>query len=150
MKNDEKIFELAEPMIIELGFELVDVEYVKEKDEKYLRVYIDKPEGVTIDDCQLVSGKLGMIIDEKNIIDESYIFEVSSPGLERVLKKDREFERYCGELIEVKLYKAINGQKIFQGYLKKYDKGSLYLEIEGEEKEFDRKDIAIAKRAFIF
>ena len=129
MKTDEKVFELVEPIIIELGFELVDVEYIKEKDEKYLRIYIEKPGGITIDDCQLTSEKLGMIIDEKNIINEPYIFEVSSPGIERVLKKDREFDRYRGDLVEIKLYKAINGQKIIMGHLKKYDKNSIYIEI---------------------
>ena len=150
MKIDETVLKIAEPLVTGYGFDLVDVEYVREKDERYLRVFIDKPGGITVDDCQSVSEELGRVLDEADFIKEPYIFEVSSPGLERVLKKDREFERYCGELIEIKLYKAVDGKKTMQGILKGFDDENLYIEIEDEVGAYERKQIAIAKRVFIF
>lgn len=150
MKTDESVLEIAEPIVTGFGFELVDVEYVKEQNERYLRVFIDKPEGITIDDCQLVSEKLGGILDEMDFIAEGYIFEVSSPGLERILKKDKDFARYSGETIEIKFYKPKDGKKVIQGCLKGYDKDNLYIDVEGMQKAFARSEIAVAKRVFTF
>ena len=150
MKIDETVLELAEPVVAGFGFELVDVEYVKEMNDRYLRVYIDKPEGITIDDCQLVSEKLIAILDEKDFINEGYIFEVSSPGLERILKKDKDLARYSGEIIELKLYRPQDGKKIIQGRLEGYDKDNIYLEIDGSQKAFNRSEIAVTKRVFTF
>jgi ribosome maturation factor RimP len=150
VKIDESVFEIALPIVAGFGFELVDVEYVKEKNERYLRVFIDKPEGITIDECQMVSEKLSDILDSRDLISDGYIFEVSSPGLERILKKDRDFERYSGELIEIKLYKPQNGSKVIQGILKGYDKNDLYIETDGIQKKYCRNEIAAAKRVFTF
>ena len=131
--------------------ELVDVEYVKEGENWFLRAYIDKPEGITIDDCELVSRRLSDRLDEKDFIPDSYILEVSSPGLGRQLKKERDFKRSIGEAIEIKLYKAINKRKDFDGILKDFDENVLYLEQEdGSVVEFVRKDIAMVRLALDF
>jgi ribosome maturation factor RimP len=115
-KVEEIVEELALPVVEELSFELVDVEFLKEGANWYLRVYIDKQGGITIDDCQAVSERLSDMLDQKDPIRQSYILEVSSPG-ERPLKKDRDYERFRGEFVEVKLYQPLNGKKIFEGEL---------------------------------
>ena len=109
------------PVMEENGFELVDVEYVKEAGTWYLRAYIDKPGGFTVDDCEMVSRRLGDWLDQEDFIDESYILEVSSPGLGRPLKKEKDFKRSMGEQVEVRLYRALDGQKDFTGILSGYD-----------------------------
>ena len=109
------------PVMEENGFELVDVEYVKEAGAWYLRAYIDKPGGFTVDDCEMVSRRLGDWLDQEDFIDESYILEVSSPGLGRPLKKEKDFKRSMGEQVEVRLYRALDGQKDFTGILSGYD-----------------------------
>ena len=116
---------LVLPIIEQNGFELVDVEYVKEGGSWYLRAYIDKPGGITVDDCEIVSRAFGDLLDEKDFIEDSYILEVSSPGLGRPLKKDKDFDRNMGSEVEIRLYKAQNGSKEFTGILKAYDKLSL-------------------------
>ena len=150
MKTDEMIEKLAEPLARMLSFELVDTEYVKEAQNMYLRVYIDKPGGVTIDDWQLMSEKLSAVLDREDPIKESYILEVSSPGLERVLKKDRDYEKYTGELIFVKLFAPKGEKKEYRGRLREFNKNEIYLETEDGIKTFARKDIAVAKRVYIF
>ena len=99
---------LLEPIVEELGFELVDVEYVKEGGTWYLRAYIDKPGGIAVDDCEAVSRRFSDILDEKDYIEDSYIFEVSSPGLGRPLKKEKDFKRNLGEEVEIRTYRAID------------------------------------------
>lgn len=150
MKTDELVTKLAEPVAKELGLELVDAEYIKEAQNMYLRVYIDKPGGVNIDDCQLMSEKLGEILDIEDPIKEAYIFEVSSPGLERVLKKDRDFEKYLGELILIKLFAPRDEKKEHQGLLKDFNKQDIYIETDEGIEIFARKDIAVAKRVYLF
>lgn len=108
-------------------FELVDVEYVKERDW-YLRVFVDKVGGIDLDDCQMLSEKLGEILDKDPIIESAYILEVSSPGIDRVLKKDKDFLREVGKKIDVTLYAPIDGKKILVGVLKSRDEKFLYLE----------------------
>lgn len=148
MSNRVKIEELTEELIMPIleanEMELVDVEYVKELGHFYLRAYIDKEGGVSINDCELVSRAL----DEKfealpqDPIKDAYILEVSSPGLDRPLKKDKDFERSIGRDVEFKLYKAVDGQKEFVGKLMAYDKETMTVEMDGEEKVFERKAVA--------
>ena len=148
---EQKTEELLIPIIEENGFELVDVEYVKEGSNWYLRAYIDKPGGITVDDCEKVSRKLSDLLDEKDYIDEAYILEVSSPGLGRPLKKDKDFERSIGEEIEIRTFRPIQHQKEFTGILKAYDKEKIIIEMEEQEQmEFARSEVALVRLAFDF
>lgn len=124
------------PLLAEHQFELVDVEYVKEAGNWYLRSYIDKPGGITVDDCEVISRLLSDWLDKEDFIEDSYIMEVSSPGLGRPLKKDKDFERSLGEEVELRLYKPRNRQKEFTGILKAYDKDTVTLEMDGAEEVF--------------
>lgn len=124
---EKSVWEMAESLLAGSGVELVDVEYVKEKD-RYLRVFIDKPEGVGIEDCQSLSEKLEKLLDERDVIPEQYILEVSSPGLDRVLKKTRDFERERGKQVDVSLYEPMDGEKLIVGTLEGFDGAALALE----------------------
>lgn len=133
------------------GFELVDVEYVKEGGTWYLRAYIDKPGGITVNDCETVSRAANDILDEQDFIEESYVFEVSSPGLGRPLKKEKDFRRSLGEEVEIRTYRAIDRQKEFTGILCAYDDESVTIEMENAEKmQFAKADIALVRLAFDF
>jgi ribosome maturation factor RimP len=132
-KIEELVQEYAEPITNELGLELVDVEFVKEGADWYLRVYIDKPEGVDVEDCREVSHKLNETIDAKDPIPQAYYLEVSSPGLERPLKKDKDFEKYQGKLINIKTFTAINGNKSFVGHLVGLKDDGVEIDIKGEK-----------------
>lgn len=148
---EQKTEELVMPFITENQFELVDVEYVKEAGNWYLRVYIDKEGGITVDDCEIISRALGEKLDEADYIEDSYILEVSSPGLGRPLKKEKDFKRSIGREVEIKLYKSVNRQKDFEGVLKSYTEESVTIEIdEKEEMTFQRSDIALIRLAFDF
>ena len=148
---EQKTEEILLPIIEEHGFELVDVEYVKEGSTWYLRAYIDKPGGITIDDCETVSRRLSDILDEKDYIEDAYILEVSSPGLGRPLKKEKDYKRSLGEEVEIRTYRMIEKQKEFTGILKGYDEGTVTIEIEnGTENIFDKSDIALIRLAFDF
>ena len=139
------------PLMEEHGFELVDVEYVKEAGTWYLRAYIDKEGGIAVDDCEVISRALSDWLDKEDFIDDSYILEVSSPGLDRPLKKEKDFARSIGKDVEVKLFKAINKEKEFVGILKAYDEDTVTLEMEDEtEMQFKRSDIARIRLAFFF
>lgn len=139
------------PIVEQYGFELVDVEYVKEGSLWYLRAYIDKPGGITVDDCEAVSRAFSDILDEKDYIEDSYIFEVSSPGLGRPLKKEKDFKRSIGEEVEIRTYRAIDRQKEFIGFLKEYDEDTVTLEYDDETTQtFERKDIALIRLALDF
>lgn len=143
--------ELLLPIVEQHGFELVDVEYVKEGGNWYLRAYIDKPGGITVDDCEVVSRTFSDILDEKDYIDDTYIFEVSSPGLGRPLKKEKDFARSIGEEVEIRTYRAIDKQKEFIGILTEYDKDTVTIEYEDETTQvFDRNDIALIRLALHF
>ena len=134
--------ELLMPLVDAHGFELVDVEYVKEGGSWYLRAYIDKPGGIAVDDCEVISRALSDLLDE---------LEVSSPGLGRPLKKEKDFVRSQGELVEVRTYRAIQHQKEFTGILNAWDKGTVTLLMEdGTEMKFAREDIALIRLAFDF
>lgn len=139
------------PVTEEYRFELVDVEYVKEAGNWYLRAYIDKEGGITVDDCELVSRRLGEWLDETDFIEDSYILEVSSPGLGRTLKKDRDLERSLGKAVDIKLYKPMNKQKDYTGTLTAYDKESVAISGEdGSGYLFRRQEIARIRLAFDF
>ena len=142
---------MAEPIVAGHGFELVDVEYVKEAGTWYLRAYIDKEGGITVDDCEVINRKLSDWLDEEDFIEESYILEVSSPGLGRPLKKEKDFVRSIGKEVDVKLYKALNKQKDYTGVLEAYDKNTVTLGMEdGSQIVFNRPDIALIRLAFDF
>lgn len=148
---EQKTEELLLPIVERYGFELVDVEYVKEAGMWYLRAYIDKPGGITVDDCADVSREFSDILDEKDYIDDAYIFEVSSPGLGRPLKKEKDFKRSIGEEVEIRTYRPINRQKEFIGILKEYDETTVTIEYEDEETQvFERSDIALIRLSFDF
>lgn len=148
---EQKTEELLAPIIAEHQFELVDVEYVKEGGNWYLRAYIDKPGGITVDDCEAVSRRLSDLLDEHDYIEDAYILEVSSPGLGRPLKKEKDFARSIGEEVDVKTFRPINHQKDFTGILKEYDKEKIVLEMEGgEEMTFARAELALVRLSFDF
>ena len=147
-KNTE---EILIPMTEELGFELVDVEYVKEGSSWYLRAYIDKPGGININDCETVSRRLSDILDEKDYIDDAYILEVSSPGLGRPLRKEKDFKRSLGEEVELRTYRMIEKRKEFTGILRSYDEKTVTIEEEeGGMRTFEKSDIALIRLAFDF
>lgn len=141
---------LLQPLVDACGFELVDVEYVKEAGNWYLRAYIDKPGGIAVDDCEVISRALSDKLDEEDFIDDSYILEVSSPGLLRPLKKDKDFARSIGKEIEVRTFRAIDKQKEFTGVLKEFDKDSFTIVIEENEMTFQRAETALVRLAFDF
>lgn len=148
---EERTAELLEPMMAEHGFELVDVEYVKEGGNWYLRAYIDKPDGITIDDCELISKALEAKLDAEDLIEGAYVLEISSPGLTRPLKKDKDFARSLGKAVEVKLFKAVDGEKEFYGALSGYSEETVELTV-GENKTvtLERKNIALIRLAIEF
>lgn len=149
MSNRERIEMITEelliPIIEPMSIELVDVEYVKELGHFYLRAYIDKDGGVSINDCEAVSRALDEKLEQKDPIKDAYILEVSSPGLDRPLKKDKDFERSIGKGVEFKLYKAVSGQKEFVGTLKAYDKDTATITIDGEDMVVERKALAMIR-----
>ena len=143
--------ELLMPILQENQFELVDVEYVKEGGNWYLRAYIDKEGGITVNDCELVSRAMNDLLDEADFIEDSYIFEVSSPGLGRPLKKEKDYMRSMGKELEIRTYRAINRQKEFYGILTAYDEKTVTIETaEDTELVFAKSDIALIRLAFDF
>jgi ribosome maturation factor RimP len=149
-KVEDIVSEIAQPIADALSYELVDTEFVKEGANWYLRVYIDKPGGIMIDDCQAVSEQLSDKLDETDPIRQSYILEVSSPG-ERPLKKERDYERFKGEYVEVKLYQPLNGKKVFEGELMGLVGDRVEIKTdEGVQMGFERKDTALVRRIIKF
>ena len=140
--------ELLTPIASAHGVTIYDVEYVKEAGEYYLRAYIDKEGGVTIDDCVDVSRALSDELDKDDFIEDAYTLEVSSPGLTRQLTKDKHFAQSLGRTVEVKLYKAIDKQKEFTGTLKAFDQDTVTIEEAETERVFARKDISFIRLAF--
>ena len=147
---EKKTEDFILPILNEYGFELVDVEFVKEGSEFFLRVYIDKEGGITIDDCEMVSRRMNDILDSEDYIDEQYIFEVSSPGLGRELKKERDYQRNINKEIEIKTYAAIEGKKSFRGFLKKYDDEIVSIEEDGKEINIEKSKISLIRQAIDF
>ena len=139
---EQKAEALVSPIVEKYGFELVDVEYVKEGGSFYLRAYIDKPGGITVDDCETVSREFSDKLDEADFIEEAYIMEVSSPGLGRPLKKEKDFKRSIGKEVEIRTYRPIDREKEFYGVLKAYDENSVTIDCEEEERTFQKAEIA--------
>ena len=148
---ESKAEALVLPILEKNQFELVDVEYVKEGSNWYLRYYIDKEGGINIQDCELVSRALSELLDGDDFIEDAYILEVSSPGLGRPLKKEKDFKRSLGKEVDIRTYRMIDRQKEFTGILTAYDAGTVTIELEDETtKTFDRGDIALIRLAFDF
>ena len=141
-KVTEIVAELAAPVAAEYGCELWDVEYVREAGQWYLRLYLDKEGGVDILDCENVSRKVSDLLDEVDPIEASYIFEVSSAGADRALKKPEHFRQFLGEQVDVKLYRAREGRKELTGALKAYENGDVTVELPGGDVTLEKKDVA--------
>lgn len=144
-KITEAVTALARPVVEAEGCSLWDVEYVKEAGSYYLRVFIDKPGGVSINDCETISRRLDGILDEADPIPDSYVFEVSSAGAERELKRPSDFEAFLGSEVEVRTYRPIHGQKAFVGTLEKYEDGAITLSGGTKEIRLEKQDIALVK-----
>lgn len=139
------------PLVDKHHFELVDVEFVKEGANWYLRAYIDKEGGIAVDDCEVISRILSDWLDKEDFIDDSYILEVSSPGLGRPLKKEKDFARSIGKEVDIRLYRPREKQKDFAGTLVEYNKDTVTIELEDESREtFERREIALIRLAFDF
>lgn len=149
-KIEDLITELAAPIVEKNTLELVDVEFIKEGTNWYLRVYIDKPGGVTIEDCQIVSEALSDKLDKVDPIEQSYFLEVSSPGLDRPLKKDKDFEKFKGEQVEVKVFQPVDGKKVFEGELLGLKDNLVSIRQGSEVVEFDRDKVAAVRRVVKF
>ncbi|MDC7302588.1 ribosome maturation factor RimP [Agathobacter ruminis] len=145
-----KAEQLVTPILEENHFELVDAEFVKEAGNYYLRLYIDKEGGITVDDCEIVSRAMDPLLEKEDFIPEAYIFEVSSPGLGRPLKKERDYVRNMGKDVEIRTYKAIDHCKEFTGTLKEYDENSVTITIGDEDKTFFKNEIALIRQAIDF
>ncbi len=143
---EEKVESLIKTKIENIGYELYDVEYSKEGENYYLRVFIDKPEGIDLTDCEKVNDEINDILDEANYIKEQYFLEVSSPGIERILRKDKHLEKNIGTEINIKLFKKDeNGNKEYQGILKSFNENEIELE---EDIKIERKNIAQIKTIY--
>lgn len=149
MSNRERIESFTEKLLLPIveaeQVELVDIEYVKELGHFYLRAYIDKEGGVSVNDCEKVSRALAEQMEDVDPIQDAYILEVSSPGLDRPLKKDKDFDRSIGKEVEFKIYQARNGQKEFVGTLVSYTTDTMTVAIDGNEETFERKGTALIR-----
>ena len=147
---EEKVEKLLETKIQEIGYDLYDVEYAKEGKNYFLRIIIDKPEGIDLNDCEKVNNEINDILDQADYIKEQYFLEVSSPGIERILKKDKHLEKNIGKEVNIKLFKKDeNGIKEYQGILKKFDTENITIETQtNEEKQIQRKGIAQIKTVY--
>ncbi len=145
---EEKVEVLLENTINTLGYELYDVEYKKEGKDYFLRIFIDKPDGIDLNDCEIVSNKINNILDEADYIKEQYFLEVSSPGIERVLKKDKHLDANIEKVVELKLFKPINKEKNIVGILKQYTKDFIIIEVDGNNMKIERKNISIIKTVY--
>lgn len=147
----EQVTHYLNPIAEDFGYEVVDVEFVKEGASYYLRLYIDKEDGITIEDCQKTSRAIELVLDEKDPIELPYILEVSSPGLDRILKKDKDFKRFEGNVVDVKLYESLNKQKHFQGELvSKTEQLLTLLDDTGSTIELNMKNVAVVRLAVLF
>ena len=143
---ETRLENLLKPVIEELQYELYDIQYAKEGKNNFLRITIDQPQGIKIEDCEKVNKAIDTLLDQADLIKESYFLEVSSPGVERILRKNWHFEKQIGNVIRVKLYQAIEKQKEFEGILMAYEENELYLQIEEQKLKIEQKNIALAKK----
>ena len=144
-KITEAVANLAKGVVEAEGCSLWDVEYVREAGSYYLRVYIDKPGGVSINDCEAISRTLDKLLDEADPIPDSYIFEVASAGAERELKRPSDFEAFLGSEVEVRTYRPIDGKKAFVGTLEKYEEGTVTLSSGKKQIRLEKQDVALVK-----
>ena len=146
---EEKIEKLLKPVIENLGYELYDVIYEKEAKDYYLRIFIDKPEGISLNDCEKVNNAITNLLDEANYIKDQYFLEVSSPGIERLLRKEKHLKQSLGKEITVNLFKPINieneKQKQIDGILKDFNKEQITLSVQNKEITIETKDVANMK-----
>ena len=148
-KIEEKVESLIKDKIEHIGYELYDVEYVKEGKDYYLRIFIDSPNGIDLNDCEKVNNEINDLLDEADYIKETYFLEVSSPGVERVLKKDKHLEANIGTEVNVKLFKKDDsGKKEYKGILKNFDKEKIILKVEGKNIDIERKNISQIKTVY--
>lgn len=144
-KITDTVFALACPVVEEEGCRLWDVEYVREAGTRYLRIYIDKDGGVSIDDCERISRRLDPMLDEADPIPESYVFEVGSAGAERELKRPSDFEQFMGSEVEVKLYQPLNGRKSYVGELSGYENGDVTIKTGNRTQSFSKGQVALVR-----
>ena len=147
---EEIVTEASVPVITQHGFEFIDCDYIKSGPDMILTVYIDKPGGITLDDCEKVSVALDPILDQLDPIDDAYILSVSSPGLDRALKTEGDFKRNVGKKIDIKLYRAIDKKKEFTAELTAYDADSVTVILKGKKEKLNRQDIALMKQHIDF
>lgn len=145
---ESKVEKLLEKTILDLGYDLYDVKYEKEGKDYYLRIIIDKENGIDINDCERVNNEINDILDEADYIKEQYFLEVSSPGIERVLRKEKHFIKQIENKINIKLFKPINNQKELIGVLKEYNNSEIVIQIDENNIKIDLKDIAVAKTVY--
>ena len=141
MSIEEKVEKLIKPKVEELGYKLYDVVYAKEGKDYFLRVFIDKEGGIDLDDCQKVNDGINDMLDDADYIKEQYFLEISSPGIERVLRKDEHLQNAIGEEIEISLFKPVDGKKEYSGFLKGFNKEKIMT----EDIELLRSDISLIK-----
>lgn len=149
-KIEETVWSYIEPKVNELGLSIYDIDYVKEGTNWYLRVFIDKDEGISIEDCENVSRAIDPLLDELNPIKTAYSLEVSSPGIERVIRRDEHFKRYIGEKVEVSLFKPINDMKKIECILKESNSDEITVNYENNDIKIDRKNISLVKTIYEF
>ncbi len=147
-KIEDKVENLIKTKVQELGYNLYDVEYVKEGKDYFLRVYIDKDNGITLDDCEIVSNGITEILDNADYIKEQYFLEVSSPGVERILKKDKHLKSNIGANVQVKLFKPLDEKKQYEGILKDFDSDNIKIETSSQILEIERQNIGQIKTIF--
>ena len=148
-KVEEKVEKLIKKKIEDLGYRLYDVEYSKEGKDYYLNIYIDKENGIDLNDCEKVNNEINPILDKEDIVKEKYFLVVSSPGIERILRKDRHLEENIGKEVNIKLFKKDEqGKKEYKGILKKFDKEEVEIEVEENEIGIDRKNISQIKTVY--
>ena len=147
---EERVENLIESTVNSLGYELYDVEYAKEGKDYFLRIFIDKEAGIDLNDCEKVNDGINDLLDKADYIKEQYFLEVSSPGIERILRKDKHLEANIETLVEVKMFKAIEGKKVIQGILKEFSKDNIIINIGDNDLEISRKDISVIKTVYIW
>jgi ribosome maturation factor RimP len=147
-KMMERLFQLVQPAAEGMGYDLADFEFVKEGSNWYLRLYIDKESGVDLDDCETVSRAVSAVLDREDLIPMAYFLEVSSPGLERVLRRDKDFARFQGSLVNVRLFAPWEGKKLYQGLLGKVAGQQLELKVNGRDMVLPRDQIALIRLAW--
>lgn len=145
MKLTDKIFDIVEPTVTALGYELYEVEYQKEFDNWVLTLYIDHPDGVSLDDCELVSNAVDPVLDAADPIEQAYYLSVSSLGIDRPLKTDKDFNRNIGKVMDVKLYAPLNGKKEFSGTLTAFDEATYTIELKSGSETIERKKTALIR-----